>query len=216
MNHLYKYDASIVLYSVTDRDSFEFARKALQEILPNSKSNLASNKVIILVGNKSDLERSRCVSLLEGRSLATLFDVKFIEISSSLGVGVSELQKGLATQVHLRHAPNSNLNQSSRQTSKKKKSSSSSSNSSTTGSTCSSTSSSRLVTSANGASNKNNRKASKGSSGGRPNVLGNLRLATGGNGALGSLKLAQKLIDRLMLRIGGSSKSKSCLDLHSL
>jgi Rad/Gem-related GTP binding protein 1 len=75
----------------------------LNEILPlrnNSNSQASLKKVVILVGNKSDLERSRCVSPLEGRLLATAYDVKFIEVSSSLDVGITELKKGLAAQVN--------------------------------------------------------------------------------------------------------------------
>lgn len=72
VNHLYKYDAVLVLYSVIDRKSFEFARKLLhdmrKEVIINGTnttgrgSNKYYKRVVILVGNKIDLERSRSVS----------------------------------------------------------------------------------------------------------------------------------------------------------
>jgi len=98
--HLYKYEGVILLYSVTCRDSFAFARSALRSMPPS--------KAVLLVANKSDLERSRVVSQLEGRSLATAYDTKFIEISSSLEIGIEALHRGLAAQISLRAKLNNN------------------------------------------------------------------------------------------------------------
>ncbi len=218
VNHLYKYDAVIILYSVTDRDSFEFATQALKEILPliqtgkkstptttTNQNTTATRKVVILVGNKSDLERSRCVSSLEGRSLATAYDVKFIEVSSSLGVGITQLQKGLATQVVLRHGYGAKIDGAhpllSNSNSKTGRNGSCSSRSS-----CSSNSSSNYLIN----SSLMSRSGSK-----KNKIFGGG--SSSGSGPLSSLKLAQKLIDRIMaLRIVGGHKTKSCLDLHSL
>lgn len=220
MTHLYKYDAVIILYSVTDRDSFEFARRALGEILPlhpkknsitggspptvtNGGSTNGNKKVVILVGNKSDLERSRCVSSLEGRSLATAYDVKFIEISSSLDIGIVQLQKGLATQVLLRHGGTNLLVGNGGLVLKGGVHRHGSVSSSSTSSS-STTSSNYLITGSG---------SSSGSGSGGGGKMGKF----GKGGPLSSLRLAQKLIDRIMaLRIVGGHKTKSCLDLHSL
>ena len=80
----------LILYSVTDRESFQFAKEVLSDIpLKNnngsskrtsfrrrlSRTNATEDatpkvgaatgarpKIVILVGNKTDLERSRCVT----------------------------------------------------------------------------------------------------------------------------------------------------------
>ncbi|KAM7534033.1 hypothetical protein Aperf_G00000111922 [Anoplocephala perfoliata] len=51
-------DAYLVVYAIEDRESFEVAQKIISEILGRCK--IAS--AIVLVGNKADLVRARCVS----------------------------------------------------------------------------------------------------------------------------------------------------------
>lgn len=169
----------------------------------NGGSTNGNKKVVILVGNKSDLERSRCVSSLEGRSLATAYDVKFIEISSSLDIGIVQLQKGLATQVLLRHGGTNLLVGNGGLVLKGGVHRHGSVSSSSTSSS-STTSSNYLITGSG---------SSSGSGSGGGGKMGKF----GKGGPLSSLRLAQKLIDRIMaLRIVGGHKTKSCLDLHSL
>lgn len=82
VSHLYKFDAVLIVYSITDRESFQFAKDVLSEInlkkntkRPSMKRQLAANeqeiaaaaagarpRIVILVGNKTDLERSRTVT----------------------------------------------------------------------------------------------------------------------------------------------------------
>ncbi len=82
VSHLYKFDAVLIVYSITDRESFQFAKDVLSEInlknntkRPRMKRQLAANeqeiaaaaagarpRIVILVGNKTDLERSRSVT----------------------------------------------------------------------------------------------------------------------------------------------------------
>lgn len=124
----------------------------------------------------------------EGRSLATAYDCKFIEISSSLDVGIDSLQKGLATQVYLRHHKVLEVKKKGNLIS-----------SSMTSSTSSSTSSSFFGFNHQKQQQHSQQRKKKTSAG------------------LSSLRLAQKLIDRIMsIRVTGNGKSKSCLDLHSL
>lgn len=91
--------AYVIVYSVTDRTSFDSAAE-LRITLRRARQ--AENLPIILVGNKSDLVRSREVAVEEGRACAVVFDCKFIETSASLQHNVSELFEGVVRQIRLR------------------------------------------------------------------------------------------------------------------
>ncbi|KAL4630285.1 GTP-binding protein RAD-like [Arapaima gigas] len=92
-------DAYIIVYSVTDRASFE---KASELRIQLRRARQSDNIPIILVGNKSDLVRSREVSVEEGRACAMVFDCKFIETSASLHHNVQDLFEGIVRQIRLR------------------------------------------------------------------------------------------------------------------
>ncbi|AWP02334.1 GTP-binding protein REM 1 [Scophthalmus maximus] len=91
--------AYVIVYSVTDRASFDSAAE-LRITLRRTRQ--AENIPIILVGNKSDLVRSREVAVEEGRACAVVFDCKFIETSASLQHNVAELFEGVVRQIRLR------------------------------------------------------------------------------------------------------------------
>uniref|UniRef100_A0A3B4WWC2 GTP-binding protein n=1 Tax=Seriola lalandi dorsalis TaxID=1841481 RepID=A0A3B4WWC2_SERLL len=91
--------AYVIVYSVTDRSTFDSAAE-LRITLRRARQ--AENLPIILVGNKSDLVRSREVAVEEGRACAVVFDCKFIETSASLQHNVTELFEGVVRQIRLR------------------------------------------------------------------------------------------------------------------
>ncbi|XP_029905701.1 GTP-binding protein REM 2-like [Myripristis murdjan] len=79
-------EVCVLVFSVTDRRSFHRTaqlRLLLRETQPQTP--------IILVGNKSDLVRSREVTPQEAMSSAALFDCLYIEISASLDHRTPEL-----------------------------------------------------------------------------------------------------------------------------
>lgn len=92
-------DAYIIVYSVTDKSSFE---KASELRIQLRRARQSENIPIILVGNKSDLVRSREVSVDEGSACAVVFDCKFIETSASLHHNVQDLFEGIVRQIRLR------------------------------------------------------------------------------------------------------------------
>ena len=57
----YMPDAMIIIYSVVDPDSLNSAKEMLQYLW---KTGSATTKAVILVGNKSDLVRTRAVSIV--------------------------------------------------------------------------------------------------------------------------------------------------------
>ncbi|XP_061588776.1 GTP-binding protein REM 2 [Cololabis saira] len=79
-------DVCILVFSVTDRRSFHRTAQ-LRLLLRESQPNMP----IILVGNKSDLVRSREISSEEAQSSATMFDCLYLELSASLDHGTNEL-----------------------------------------------------------------------------------------------------------------------------
>nr|XP_033799768.1 GTP-binding protein RAD [Geotrypetes seraphini] len=92
-------DAYIIVYSVTDKASFE---KASELRIQLRRERQTEDIPIILVGNKSDLVRSREVSIEEGRACAVVFDCKFIETSAALHHNVKDLFEGIVRQIRLR------------------------------------------------------------------------------------------------------------------
>ncbi|NXD86469.1 REM1 protein, partial [Halcyon senegalensis] len=92
-------DAYVIVYSVTDRSSFESASELRIQL---RRARQAEDIPIILVGNKTDLVRCREVSVEEARACAVMFDCKFIETSATLQHNVAELFEGVVRQIRLR------------------------------------------------------------------------------------------------------------------
>ncbi|EUB55299.1 GTP-binding protein RAD [Echinococcus granulosus] len=88
-------DAYLVVYAIDDRESFKGAQTIVSEILGRCK--IAS--AIVLVGNKTDLVRARCVSYDEGKHLASVYSCDFYEVSISLNHRVNELLVGLVSAI---------------------------------------------------------------------------------------------------------------------
>lgn len=68
-------DGIMLVYSITDRDSFNFIRKA--------KADLHTDTIVCLCGNKVDMVHLRQISHDEGEILAKDFECKFTEVSAA-------------------------------------------------------------------------------------------------------------------------------------
>ncbi len=66
----------MVVYDVTDRETFENVKHWLEEIDSNSGPNVEK----LLVGNKCDLAARRVVSFDQGKQLADSIGCKFVEV----------------------------------------------------------------------------------------------------------------------------------------
>ncbi|XP_061119696.1 GTP-binding protein GEM [Conger conger] len=93
-------DAYLIVYSITDRASFE---KASELRIQLRRVRQSEDVPIILVGNKCDLVRCREVSINEGRACAVVFDCKFIETSAAMQHNVWNMFNGTVRQLRLRH-----------------------------------------------------------------------------------------------------------------
>ncbi|KAJ7986467.1 hypothetical protein DPEC_G00340190 [Dallia pectoralis] len=92
-------EVCVLVFSVTDRRSFHRTaqlRLLLRETQPQTP--------IILVGNKSDLVRSREVSAQEAFTSASLFDCLYVEMSASLDHRTGELLE-YAVRLARGHSP---------------------------------------------------------------------------------------------------------------
>mmetsp|Transcript_8234 Transcript_8234/g.8096 ORF Transcript_8234/g.8096 Transcript_8234/m.8096 type:complete len:205 (-) Transcript_8234:43-657(-) len=76
----------IVVYDVTNRDSFNNVKNWMNEITRYASENV--NR--LLVGNKSDMEGKKVVTYDEGKELADSFGIPFIETSAKTSVNVEQ------------------------------------------------------------------------------------------------------------------------------
>lgn len=88
----------IIVYDVTNRDSFDNVRIWMQEIEKFASENV--NK--LLVGNKSDLEEQREVTYDEGVELAKKFDIPFLEVSAKNALHVDDTFTTMAEEIQKR------------------------------------------------------------------------------------------------------------------
>ncbi|KAF7351684.1 Protein ras-2 [Mycena sanguinolenta] len=78
----------LLVYSITQRSTFNAIRTHHEHICRIKEQDASAP--IIIVGNKSDLEAKRVVSMEEGRDLATELGCTFIETSAKQDVNVEE------------------------------------------------------------------------------------------------------------------------------
>ena len=109
-NLFQKVQGIILMYDLTERESFENLRKWL-----NLVNQTVSNKTIILVGNKLDLaNESRIVSEEEAQKLADDNNILFFEGSGSSGQNVEKIFKTIGDKIYtkLMNDRNENLSNS--------------------------------------------------------------------------------------------------------
>ena len=77
---------ALLVYDITRRDSFIHVTKWLEEVRNNSSKNI----IIILIGNKKDLEDKRQVTYEEGEAFAKENGLLFLESSAKTAFNVVE------------------------------------------------------------------------------------------------------------------------------
>lgn len=75
---------ALLVYDITRRETFNHLARWLTEARQNSNSNM----VVMLIGNKSDLEHRRAVSLDEGKQFAKENGLVFMETSAKTACNV--------------------------------------------------------------------------------------------------------------------------------
>ena len=85
----------ILVYDITNKTTFENIDKWLSELKGNGDENMS----IILLGNKSDLESDREISLEEGKEKAKFYKLAFMETSALNGNNIDAAFDELITDV---------------------------------------------------------------------------------------------------------------------
>ena len=76
----------LLIYDVTDKDSFKNLSNWLIEIEKNASKNVLK----ILIGNKTDLDDKRVITYNQGKEFADTYGLKFIETSAKKNLNVNE------------------------------------------------------------------------------------------------------------------------------
>ena len=85
----------LLLYDVTDKESFKNISNWLIEIEKNASKNILR----ILIGNKCDLEDKRVITRAQGKEFADTYGLKFIETSAKKNLNVSEAFETLGREL---------------------------------------------------------------------------------------------------------------------
>jgi small GTP-binding protein len=94
-NYLANSSAGILVFDVTDENSFKSIRTWYNEIQKYAPPEI----FLILVGNKIDLEEKRTVSTEQGKELANELGISYIETSAKTGENINDAFKMLALQL---------------------------------------------------------------------------------------------------------------------
>ena len=94
-------DGILLVYDVTDRNSFEKVREWMKQIQENTQK---SNIGIVLIGNKCDLE-DRQVTNDEGVALAKEYGILFWETSAFKDINIKESIEGLTNLIISKKLP---------------------------------------------------------------------------------------------------------------
>jgi len=86
--------AILLVYDVTDRDTFENIQQWVQQIRENADERVR----LVLVANKSDREDARAVATDEGEELARQYGVQFFETSAKDNKNVDECFAAIARE----------------------------------------------------------------------------------------------------------------------
>ena len=85
----------LLLYDVTDRESFKNLNNWLIEIEKNANKNVLK----VLIGNKTDLEDKRIISYNQGKEFADTYGLKYVETSAKKNLNVTEAFETLGREI---------------------------------------------------------------------------------------------------------------------
>lgn len=101
---LRKADGAIFVYSITSRESFDKINFWITELQNKGKNS----KVLMLIGNKIDLEDERKVSFQEGETKANEIGCPFMETSAKTGENIKESFEKASRILYLKKSEDEN------------------------------------------------------------------------------------------------------------
>nr|XP_035123066.1 ras-related protein Rab-5C-like [Callithrix jacchus] len=87
--------AAIVVYDITNTDTFARAKNCVKELQRQASPNI----VIVLVGNKADLASKRAVEFQEAQAYADDNSLLFMETSAKTAMNVNEIFTAIAKKL---------------------------------------------------------------------------------------------------------------------
>ncbi|UCD01924.1 MAG: GTP-binding protein, partial [Promethearchaeota archaeon] len=87
--------AGIIVYDITNRESFEHVKKWYDIVIKVALPHI----VLILIGNKVDLNDSRVVSTEEGMDLAKDLGIYYLETSAKTNENINDVFEWIALQI---------------------------------------------------------------------------------------------------------------------
>jgi Ras-related protein Rab-2A len=87
---------ALLVYDITRRDTFQHLSRWLEE----AKQHAHPNMVILLIGNKNDLEHRRAVTTEEGKAFADQHGLLFLETSAKTAYNVEQAFLKTADEIY--------------------------------------------------------------------------------------------------------------------
>ena len=94
-NYIKKANGILLMYDISDKDSFNNIENWMETINENSGSKMS----IVLIATKCDLKEDRKITKEEGEELAKKFGLHFYETSSKNNINIKEAFYDIANQV---------------------------------------------------------------------------------------------------------------------
>lgn len=86
----------VLVYDITDRESFNNINNWVTEV----KKNAGNGVIMLLIGNKCDIEKDRAVTTKEGQDFASMLGISFLETSAKTDTNIKETFSVLSKQIH--------------------------------------------------------------------------------------------------------------------
>ena len=87
----------LLIYDICQKSSFLDVKGWIEQIIENTDND---EIVMILCGNKNDMEKERVISKEEGENLAKNYGIPFFECSAKNNINIDEIFNTMANNIH--------------------------------------------------------------------------------------------------------------------
>jgi Ras-related protein Rab-21 len=109
-NYYRQAKGAVVVYDITDRNSFDKVVSWIKELKDQGEKNI----VIVVAGNKCDMEKERQINRAEAMEFCRKLQIKHFDTSAKTGNGVNEIFTELASLIYEANKGNLQLTTKSR------------------------------------------------------------------------------------------------------